>query len=161
MSDNLQAFFAFVHKESVLTLSIADDNGPWSAPVLYVADTQIEPFALYFLSSPNSRHVKALDNNVICAASIYSEYTGRWQSICGAQMRVQISAVEEHSNELIKTLYFDRFPEVEHLIDQPKTNQEKLIGAAFDKSYFYQVVPSFVRFTNNADAFAGRTEWYY
>jgi uncharacterized protein YhbP (UPF0306 family) len=69
--------------------------------------------------------------------------------------------VEEHSNELIKTLYFDRFPEVEHLIDQPKTNQEKLIGAAFDKSYFYQVVPSFVRFTNNADAFAGRTEWYY
>jgi uncharacterized protein YhbP (UPF0306 family) len=70
MSDNLQAFFAFVHKESVLTLSIADDNGPWSAPVLYVADTQIEPFALYFLSSPNSRHVKALDNNVICAASI-------------------------------------------------------------------------------------------
>ena len=41
----------------------------------------------------------------------------------------------------------------------PQTQQETLIGAAFGRSHFYRVTPSFIRFTNNGDSFAGRTEW--
>ena len=76
----------FLQKESVLTIATADACGPWSAPVLYVADISAEPFALYFLSSANSRHIKSLPLDGAAAVSIYSDYDGNWQSIRGAQI---------------------------------------------------------------------------
>jgi uncharacterized protein YhbP (UPF0306 family) len=147
----------FLNAESVLTIATSDACGPWSAPVLYVTDTSAEPFALYFLSSANSRHIKSIPANGSAAVSIYSDYTGDWQSICGAQIYCTISKVDD--KDRIADLYFARFPEVWSLIDSPKTEQERLIGSAFAKSNFYRVTPSFIRFTNNGDSFAGRTEW--
>ncbi|MCS5593695.1 MAG: pyridoxamine 5'-phosphate oxidase family protein [Porticoccaceae bacterium] len=147
----------FLHSESVLTLATSDACGPWSAPVLYVADTTAEPFALYFLSSDNSRHIKSIPANGRSAVSIYSDYTGDWQSIRGAQIYSTISKVADKNT--VADLYFARFPEVRALIDNPSTEQERLIGSAFAKSNFYRVTPSFVHFTNNGDNFAGSTEW--
>lgn len=147
----------FLNRESVLTIATADACGPWSAPVLYVADTAEQPFALYFLSSANSRHIKSLPTNGSAAVSIYSDYTGDWQSICGAQIHGTITKVADRDR--IADLYFARFPEVRGLIDNPASDQERLIGSAFAKSHFYRVSASFIRFTNNGDSFAGRTEW--
>lgn len=147
----------FLNRESVLTIASSDACGPWSAPVLYVADTEAEPFALYFLSSPNSRHIKSIPSNGSAAVSIYSDYTGDWQSICGVQIYCTIE--KEPDKDLVADRYFARFPEIWKLIDSPATEQERLIGSAFAKSNFYKVSPSFVRFTNNGDNFAGRTEW--
>ena len=147
----------FLNAESVLTIATSDACGPWSAPVLYVADISLEPFELYFLSSANSRHIKSIPANGSAAVSIYSDYTGDWQSICGAQIYSTISKVADRDR--IADLYFARFPEVWALVDNPTTDQERLIGSAFAKSNFYRVIPSFVRFTNNCDSFAGRTEW--
>ena len=67
--------------------------------------------------------------------------------------------VAEKDRASIAEVYFSRFPEIEALIDNPQTKQEKLIGAAFGRSNFYRVTPSFIRYTNNGDSFAGRTEW--
>lgn len=147
----------FLNAESVLTIATSDACGPWSAPVLYVADTSEQPFALYFLSSANSRHIKSIPANGSAAVSIYSDYTGDWQSICGAQIHCTISKVDD--KDRVADLYFARFPEVLGLIDKPASDQERLIGSAFAKSNFYRVSPSFIRFTNNGDSFAGRTEW--
>ena len=149
----------FLNAESVLTIATSDACGPWSAPVLYVADTSKEPFALYFLSSANSRHIKSIPANGSAAVSIYSDYTGDWQSICGAQIHGSIVQVAEENRASIAEAYFSRFPEIKVLIDNPQTQQETLIGAAFERSNFYRVTPSFLRFTNNGDSFAGRTEW--
>jgi len=149
----------FLQKESVLTIATADACGPWSAPVLYVADISAEPFALYFLSSANSRHIKSLPLDGAAAVSIYSDYDGNWQSIRGAQIHGTIKQVAEESRAAIAAAYFARFPEIQGLIDSPQTKQEETIGAAFGRSHFYRVTPSFVRFTNNGDSFAGRTEW--
>jgi uncharacterized protein YhbP (UPF0306 family) len=150
----------FINSESVLTVATADACGAWSAPVLYVADTSIEPFVLYFLSSENSRHIKSLPVGGGAAVSIYSDYDGDWQSICGLQIHATISLVESAQTSIVEALYFNRFPEVKKLIDNPVSEQEKRIGAAFAKSKFYSVSPSFIRFTNNGDSFAGRTEWH-
>lgn len=154
----------FLNAESVLTIATADDCGSWSAPVLYVADTFVTgadvkavKFSLYFLSSPNSRHIKSLPDNGSAAVSIYSDYNGDWRSICGAQIQSTITQVED--KERVAELYFARFPEIRALIDGPANDQERLIGAAFGRSNFYAVTPSFVRFTNNGDSFAGRTQW--
>ena len=154
---NRDQLHQFLNRESVLTIATSDACGPWSAPVLYVADTEAEPFALYFLSSPNSRHINSLPANGSAAVSIYSDYSGDWQSICGVQIHCTIE--KESDKDRVADLYFARFPEIWSLIDHPATEQERLIGSAFAKSNFYKVTPSFVRFTNNGDNFAGRTEW--
>ena len=147
----------FLQGESVLTLAMSDVLGPWAASVLYVADLESDPFALYFLSSANSRHIKGLPANGSAAGAVYSDYSGNWQSICGAQIQATITQVE--NKDKAAQLYFARFPEIKALIDNPTTDQERLIGAAFGRSNFYRVAPSFVRLTNNGDSFAGRTEW--
>lgn len=159
MSKDQTKLKAFLQAESVLTLATGDACGPWSAPVLYVADFGTEPFVLYFLSSANSRHIKSLPLDGAAAVSIYSDYDGHWQSIRGAQIHGSIDQVAETERAVIAEAYFARFPEIAGLIDSPQTEQEKLIGAAFGRTHFYRVTPSFVRFTNNGDSFAGRTEW--
>ena len=161
MSKDFSKLYAFLQAESVLTLATNDLQGPWSAPVLYVADVSKQPFCLYFLSSANSRHSKALVKSEPIAASIYSDYTGHWQSIKGAQLQVTVSALDNLESAKAEGAYFDRFPDIKTLIDNPVTKQEQLIGAAFSKSVFYRADPSSVRFTNNSDSFAGRTEWQF
>lgn len=159
MSKDQSQLKAFLQAESVLTIATGDACGPWSAPVLYVADISSEPLALYFLSSANSRHIKSLPADGAAAVSIYSDYDGNWQSIRGAQIHGTIEQIADGERAAIADSYFARFPEIAGLIDNPQTEQEKLIGAAFGRSHFYCVTPSFVRFTNNGDSFAGRTEW--
>jgi uncharacterized protein YhbP (UPF0306 family) len=159
MSKDQTQLKAFLQAESVLTIATGDACGSWSAPVLYVADTSAEPFILYFLSSANSRHIKSLPLDGAAAVSIYSDYDGHWQSIRGAQIHGSIAQVTEEQRAAIAEAYFARYPEIAGLIDNPQTKQEELIGAAFGRSHFYRVTPSFVRFTNNGDSFAGRTEW--
>lgn len=159
MSKDFSRLHNFIESESVLTIATADACGSWSAPVLYVADTSAEPFVLYFLSSANSRHVNSLPVDGAAAVSIYSDYDGNWQSICGAQINGTIVQVTEQQRAAVADRYFARFPEIKPLIDNPQTKQEELIGAAFGRSKFFRVTPSFIRFTNNGDSFAGRTEW--
>ena len=159
MSKDQTQLKAFLQAESVLTIATGDACGSWSAPVLFVADINAEPFVLYFLSSANSRHIKSLPVDGAAAVSIYSDYDGNWQSIRGAQIHGTIEQVADSERAAIAGSYFARFPEIQGLIDSPQTKQEELIGAAFGRSHFYCVTPSFVRFTNNGDSFAGRTEW--
>lgn len=159
MSKDRGKFNQFLCQESVLTIASADACGPWSAPVLYVADISIDPFALYFLSSANSRHIQSLPVDGAAALSIYSDYDGHWQSIRGAQIYGTIAPVDSADEAAIGELYFTRFSEIKALIDRPQTDQEMRIGDAFGRSNFYRVTPSFVRFTNNGDSFAARSEW--
>ena len=95
MSKDQTKLKAFLQAESVLTLATGDACGSWSAPVLYVADINAEPFVLYFLSSANSRHIQSLPVDGAGAVSIYSDYDGNWQSIRGAQINGTIEQVAE------------------------------------------------------------------
>ena len=96
----------------MLTIASADACGPWSAPVLYVADISSDPFALYFLSSANSRHIQSLPVDGAAALSIYADYDGHWQSIRGAQIYGTIAPVDSADAAVIGELYFARFGEI-------------------------------------------------
>lgn len=161
MSENLSKVHHFLHQESVLILSTQDENGCWSAPVLYAVDSQQEQPLLYFISSEKSRHILSLKSNNVAAIAIHSTYQHQWQSICGLQMQARISEVLEKEKAAIQSLYFKRFTEVKALIDQPANEQEKNIGQAYAKSRFYRANPSYIRFINNSEGFASRTEWHF
>jgi len=158
MAADTSPLTAFLQAESVLTLSVNDDQGPWTAPVLYVVD---EDLTLYFLSSSSTRHIASLPEDGRIAASIYSDYKGDWLGICGVQMEADISQLDKADRVAAAARYFQRFPEVKALIDNPANDQEKRIGAAFAKSHFFRVTPTFLRFINNADGFSSRNEWRF
>jgi len=158
MSADTAALKTFLQRETVLTLSVNDDQGLWTAPVLYVADDDLN---LYFLSATSTRHIASLPEDGRIAASIYSDYNGSWQSICGVQMQACVKQVDDADRAVAAARYFQRFAEINGLIEKPANEQEQRIGAAFAKSHFYRVTPSFIRFTNNADGFSSRTEWRF
>ena len=56
-------------------------EGPWAAAVFY-ANTG---FALYFLSSPTSRHGRNIGGNAKAAATIQEDYSD-WREIKGIQL---------------------------------------------------------------------------
>lgn len=161
MSENISKVHHFLQQESVLILSTQDEQGCWSAPVLYVADTRQEPPLLYFLSSEKSRHILSLKNTNVAAVAIHSTYQYQWQSICGLQIQARITEVSDDEKAAVQALYFKRFPEVKALIDQPANEQEKRIGQAYARSGFYRATPSFLRFINNREGFSSRTEWHF
>ena len=150
-----------VYKRQVLTLATTDICGSWSAPVLYVADWLKDRPVLYFLSSPNSRHIKHLPPNGDASASIYADYSGNWLAIRGLQMHGHIESVCDQDRDDWESAYFARFPEVADIIDKPSNDQEQKMAAAFKKSGYYIFNPAYIRSTDNSDQFANRREWHF
>ncbi|MBU1195954.1 MAG: pyridoxamine 5'-phosphate oxidase family protein [Proteobacteria bacterium] len=65
----------------VMTVSVAKDENPWSAPVYFV----YEKSAFFFFSNPESRHIQyALDTKKMCA-SIFHD-ADNMEDIFGIQM---------------------------------------------------------------------------
>ena len=161
MSKPEAEFWDILQLESVLTLATADVCGSWSAPVLYVADWLKDRPALYFLSSPSSRHIMYLPPNGAASASIYVDYTGDWQAIRGLQMQGFIGRVPDEGRVAWEAAYFARFPEISGIIHQPKNDREKKMAAVFQKSGYYIFNPTYIRSTDNSDQFASRREWHF
>ena len=161
MSNQDYPFWDLLSGESVLTLATADACGSWSAPVLYAASLLEAKPVLYFLSSVNSRHIKNLPLNASAAGSIYASYQGDWQAIQGIQMHGAIVEVDSQEQDLWRTTYFARFPEVANMIHSPASEKEQNIAKAFEKSGKYRFTPRFIRVTDNSDEFASKNEWTF
>jgi uncharacterized protein YhbP (UPF0306 family) len=159
MSKSFSKLHQFLQTESVLTLATSDAQGAWSTPLIYVADTSSKDLFLYFLSSVSSRHIKPLAEDGRVAVSIHSNCQGNWQSICGVQMQAFIKKVDTKKKHEVEVIYLNRFPEVKALIESPQSEQERKIGLAYNKSMFYCLAPTYIRFINNSDHFSSRTEW--
>lgn len=161
MSSQLSRLHNFLQSESVLSLATADKDGPWSAPVLYVADLQDDQPILYFLSSVTSRHSKSLADKGLAAGSIYAAYQDDWQLIKGVQMQGLITRLADSERAQFEMLYFSRFPEIRKIIDNPSSEQEIKIAGAFKGSAYYRFSPAYIRTTDNSDSFANRQEWHF
>ena len=161
MSNQDYPFWDLLSGESVLTLATADACGSWSAPVLYAASLLETQPVLYFLSSASSRHIKNLPLNASAAGSIYASYKADWQAIQGIQMHGTIVEVDQQEQDLWRTMYFARFPEVANMINSPASEKEQNIAKAFEKSGKYRFTPRFLRVTDNSDQFASKKEWNF
>lgn len=69
-------------KGYVLSLGTADEDGPWVSDVLYVCDAD---WSVYWASSPQSRHSKAIERLGQAAATVTIS-TGPGQKDLGVQM---------------------------------------------------------------------------
>ncbi len=71
MIDTKQRIREILEKGYLLSLATADQNGPWVSDVRYVSD---DDFTIYWMSDPNCRHSKTIDQNSLVAATIELNY---------------------------------------------------------------------------------------
>ncbi len=89
----------------VMTLACQDEQGCWASPVFYAH----EGTDLFFVSSPRSRHIRALAFSARCAAAIHTP-TQDWQQITGVQLTGEVMALDEAGAAWARQIYERRFP---------------------------------------------------
>jgi uncharacterized protein YhbP (UPF0306 family) len=135
----------FVDSIRTLTLACADGDGPWAADVCFArvgAD-------LCFLSSPESRHARALAADPRAAATIHGEFT-RWEEIRGVQIAGRVVEVEGAIEKArAMTAYFRKFPFARGLV----TGAAALLAGRFR---LYRLEPEEVLLVDNREGFGAR-----
>lgn len=97
MADDLQALVHEVLRDGfVVNLGVADAEGPWVAPVVYVLD---DAFDLYWISVPDCRHSQAIAQDPRVAATVIAahdtdneralQFTGRVDKVDGPLLEME------------------------------------------------------------------------
>ena len=135
-----------------MTLATEGSEGPWAAPVYYVHYRS----ALYFFSSPASRHVRQAGGSQKCAAAVYEDST-TWEDIRGVQMTGKVEEVGL-GREMARVLacYLEKFPFVRNFFSGAEPNLHNL----FDKFRvrLYRFYPSAAFYSDNRVRFGFREQ---
>ena len=143
----------YLHR--VLTLATVSGGAPQAAALFYVADDQGR---LYFLSAPGSRHSRnlAADNRV--AVTIQGEVAD-WRQIQGLQIEGVAGPVTDPEEQTSAArLYRRRFPELAEL-PAMSDEQGSAVRGALEEAVLYCVVPHWIRWIDNTQAFGHKEEW--
>ncbi len=132
----------------VATLATTGAQGVWAAAVFYVHDG----WALYFLSSPTSRHCANLAENDRVAVTIQADYTD-WPDIKGVQLEGQVCELAGEAERRARHLYGEKFPVVGKLAQAPAA-----IVKALAKVRWYQIKPQRLFYIDNSLGFGHREE---
>lgn len=133
----------YLAEHNVMTVATAE---PWAAAVFYVNDG----FALYFLSSPRSRHCVNLTANPQVAITIHEDYAD-WRAIKGVQLEGIAAPVVAGDEARVRALYGAKFPVIHQAQDKVSA-----IAQALARIRWYQVVPRHLHFIDNASGFGRR-----
>lgn len=136
----------YLQRHHVMTLATCGADGPWASAVFYV---NIGP-ALYFLSSPSSRHARNLAADPRCAATVQQECSD-WKQIQGVQLEGRVEQVYSDDELRARQCYGDKFPLVGRLDGAPA-----LIVAAFAKVRWYRLRATRMHFIDNSLGFGHR-----
>jgi uncharacterized protein YhbP (UPF0306 family) len=140
------------YKDSFTTMTLActDEGGAWTARVYY-ARVRLD---LYFFSSTDSRHAKALERDPRAAASIYGLYTG-WKEIQGLQMEGAAGTVEgalEQGRGL--AAYLARYPFAKEFLPRPRELTDMMKKSGRISLYVFR--PERILYLNNEAGFGTR-----
>lgn len=140
---------SLVRDERTLVLATADP-GPWSAPVYF--------FHLrgrfFFLSSPESRHVRGSLASRRCAGSIHRA-SDDWREIVGLQMDGALEEVPAGPEaEEAFSGYLRKFPTVKDLV--PGKVLDLPLLTALLRARMYAFVPERVFLVDNRNGISGR-----
>ncbi|MCC6730162.1 MAG: pyridoxamine 5'-phosphate oxidase family protein [Chthonomonadales bacterium] len=142
MDETLAAVRAFLESQSTMALATVSEEGlPGVAPVYYVS----EGLALYWLSSPASRHSAALRARGRAAAAVYPA-VWQWSAIRGVQVEGDTAPVRGAERRRILRLYRSRF--------QLPAELEAAVAAGT----LYVLRPRRVRWLDNRVGFGYRAE---
>ena len=135
----------FIENHNTMTLATHGEKGVGAAAVFYAPSKECR--SLLFVSNPKSEHMKNLENNITCAATIQEDGL-KWEIIKGLQIKGSvIKAKENHW----KT-YFKRFPYIE---------KDEILSKALEKVSLYELQISWARLIDNEKEFGSRTEITY
>lgn len=138
----------------IMTIGIADDDGPWTIPVFYAQ----EGFDLIFVSNPNSRHGRAAENSPHWAATIYSPHS-EWRKVQGLQMEGKVTPVEDGPKLTnARKRYTDKFPFTGVFFSQQEKLPEPLRAKVTDVR-FYRYQPERIVLVDNTIHFGFHYEY--
>jgi uncharacterized protein YhbP (UPF0306 family) len=128
----------------VMTLATHGPGGPWAAAVFYANDG----FALYFLSSPLSRHGRNLAAQAEVAATVQEDYAD-WREIKGIQLEGTVRELSGAEEISARKLYGQKFPVVAKTASAPVA-----IDAALARVRWYRLAATRAYFVDNSASFA-------
>jgi uncharacterized protein YhbP (UPF0306 family) len=139
--------------QTTMTLATAGDDAAWAAPVYYVFFKS----AFYFLSSPESRHIKEALENGRASSAVYAS-ASTWLEIRGLQMTGSIHPVSE-GLEAFQVLreYLKKFPFTKDFFKSNIPMDPKSFWDRFGVK-LYRFSPSLVYYLDNRIRFAFREE---
>lgn len=130
----------FLREQSVLTLATADAEGPWAAPVYYVADAD----GLVFVSSPRSRHAGAFFGPV--AGAIPGPAVG-WSALRGVQVAGEVVVIDGDARAAAAALCRARYP---------AEADDTALAAVFARAAWYRFCVRRLVWTDNAEGLGAR-----
>ena len=140
-------------EQTTMTLATAGDDAAWAAAVYYVFFKS----AFYFLSSPESRHIKEALEKDRASSAIHASGSS-WQEIRGLQMSGDIRPVEG-GLEAIQVLraYLKKFPFTSDFFKKNTSMDPESFWERFGVK-LYRFKPSLVYYLDNRIRFAFRAE---
>ena len=134
----------FLALHSTLTLATVSPAGqPMAASLFFAEDADLN---LYWVSGPKSRHSQNLQTNLLAAVTIQNA-TWSWMEIAGVQMEGEAYALRAGAEwQAAWKLYLAKFPFVREF------------EAEVHRSNFYQLIPRWARWIDNAQGFGHKEE---
>lgn len=94
-----------IEQNQYMTIASVDEFGyPWASPVAYVYDKK---YNLYWVSVPESKHQKNIENNSKISLSIFDSHQ-RWGEGTGIQIEAFVTKVPSKDLLSVSKLYFTR-----------------------------------------------------
>lgn len=141
-----QELYAFLARHNVATLAYSDGQGPGACAVWYAVG---EDLALYFLSSPATRHGAALESGGEVAFTVQKDEQD-WRAIQGVQGRGWCAPVTEAERRTAWSIYSGRFPFV--------LRQFPDLQMALTRTTLWMVTPGWLRLIDNTRGFGHKQE---
>ncbi|MCP4154641.1 MAG: hypothetical protein GY757_43355 [bacterium] len=139
--------------QTTMTLATARSDVAWAAPVYYVFFKS----AFYFLSAPESRHIKEALENGRASSAIYASGS-TWQEIRGLQMSGSIHPVEGRLEAFqVLRAYLKQFPFTKDFFKKNTSMDPESFWERFGVK-LYRFKPSLVYYLDNRIRFAFREE---
>tara|TARA_B100002052_G_C15669562_1_gene501123 strand:- start:284 stop:712 length:429 start_codon:yes stop_codon:yes gene_type:complete len=135
----------FLQKHNTLTLATERNHEVFAAALFYISVDNGK--AVIFVSNPQSDHIKNLENNKKCAATI-QENNLDWEKIKGIQIRGTIELAEEKYWKV----YLNEFEYI--------SKSEKLKNA-MKKVKLYKLNIKWARLIDNSKGFGSKNEIEY
>jgi len=140
-------------EQTTMTLATAKGNAAWAAPVYYVFFKS----AFYFLSAPESRHIKEGLENERASSAVHAS-GATWQEIRGLQMSGSIHPVEGRLEAFqVLRVYLKRFPFTKDFFKKNTSMDPESFWERFGVK-LYQFKPALVYYLDNRIRFAFREE---
>jgi len=135
----------FIEKHNTLTLATERNHEVFAAALFYVSIDNGK--ALIFVSNPKSDHIRNLEKNQACAATI-QENNLDWEKIKGIQIKGEIETAKDKYWEI----YLKEFDYI---------SRNETLKKAMEKVQLYKLKIKWARFIDNTKGFGNKNEIEY